>query len=596
MLSVLDHAPPRDVAPYHYEPFQDEKSIRVLMLLPSTSLKAEIHVKLKIAPLTKELYYEALSYTWGTMQGDYSMSSTIFCDGSEIKVTRNCEDALRRLRLEEEERVLWVDAICINQKDNDEKSVQVAFMGAVYGHAAKALIWLGDASEIIDTETGLPISDLFFNYLPLMADEIRAAKAKGEVPANTALYKALTAQGADFITTKNLTPLIQGFLDVVRRPWWERVWVVQEAALARSATVICGGKDVDHSNVGDLWSVLAQDNSHDSGLMYSLLDGFKHHMSAITCVRERLGILGPARALLKVLDRCRRLQSTDRRDRVYAMLGMFGDFQAELPQPNYGNKSHRLFEEMTIKFLTDLGGLRILANATNAGDDPNISSWAVDFSQRPKFHTPIHDDLYHASGHKSKPSFKVSDDFRILRIMGKCVDRLKMVSKAPVEGYYNPYIPQKAILGYQQSCRVGQLLNEYPTGEDLCDVLWRTMCWDVDANYQCPAAPMLRKPFQNFRNSLLSGKEVEVIELELLDAESYEFNDICVHSMPLCITANGYLASVPWTAEAGDCVIIFAGGELPFILRKDPVGEHYRFIGACYIHGIMHGEVFRVRV
>ena len=59
-------------------------------------------------------------------------------------------------------------------------------------------------------------------------------------------------------------------------------------------------------------------------------------------------------------------------------------------------------------------------------------------------------------------------------------------------------------------------------------------------------------------------------------------------STSLCITAEGYLAAVPCTAQIGDCIVLLAGGGYPFVLR--PSGAHYRFIGPCYVHGIMNGE------
>lgn len=136
----LGQTHPEELARYQYEAFNDKESIRVLTLLPSKSLPAEIHIKLSIIGLTDNPEFEALSYTWGTINGDASLCSTIICDGSQIKVTRNCEDALRRLRREDGERVLWVDAICIDQKNDEEKAHQVAFMGSIYQQDRKSVV------------------------------------------------------------------------------------------------------------------------------------------------------------------------------------------------------------------------------------------------------------------------------------------------------------------------------------------------------------------------------------------------------------------------------------------------------------------------
>jgi hypothetical protein len=562
--------------------------------LPPKSSPGGIQIKLSIVRLKDNPVYEALSYTWGSINGDASLCSTVNCDGDQIKVTKNCEDALGRLRRDDGEPVLWVDAICIDQRNEEEKAHQVAFMGSIYQHASRAIIWLGDASDILDEETRLPVSDLFFDYLTPMAAEIHQSKFDGDFPRDdpltSPLYKELTSQAADYVTNGHLTPLVQGFLDVVLRPWWERVWVVQEAALAKSATVICGEKSADYSELYDLWYTCQSDITHESGLTYSLLEGYKHHMMAILHVKIYRSI-GPARALQEVLDRCRRLRSTDKRDHIFAMFDMFGEFKFKLPLPDYSKSTPEVFADMMGRFVSLLYGLEILPYATNVESDSNFPSWVTDFSQRPKFHIPTVDDLYHASG-DSTVHYNISDDLKVLQLLGKCVDILEKVPKAPIEGYYNPYIPKKAILGYQQSCRVGQSITKYPTGEESQEVLWRTMCWNVDVRGNCPAAYKVGIPFEHFRQALMSGKDIEVIEREILLEDARGFNDICVHSMPLCITANGYLASVPWTAEEGDCIVIFSGGQLPFVLRKDSTGRHYRFMGSCYVHGIMEGEAF----
>jgi len=92
------------------------------------------------------LPYEALSYVWGKPVG----TRPIECAGGTLMVTPNCELALRHLRLARRERVLWIDAMCINQASAQEKSVQVPLMGDVYARATRVLVWLGPGND----ETG----------------------------------------------------------------------------------------------------------------------------------------------------------------------------------------------------------------------------------------------------------------------------------------------------------------------------------------------------------------------------------------------------------------------------------------------------------
>jgi Heterokaryon incompatibility protein (HET) len=83
--------------------------------------------------------YEALSYVWGFL----SSSESLRCDGKSISITPNLRDALRKLRLVDRHRALWVDQICINQSDKDEKSSQVALMDRIYRMAEQVIAWLG---------------------------------------------------------------------------------------------------------------------------------------------------------------------------------------------------------------------------------------------------------------------------------------------------------------------------------------------------------------------------------------------------------------------------------------------------------------------
>jgi hypothetical protein len=464
-------------------------------------------------------------------------------------------------------------------------------MGSIYRHATQAVIWLGDASETVNEEPGQSLSDLFFDYLAPLTKEMKQLKVDKCEPASSPLYKDLVSQAADHVTHKTITPLVRGFLEVASRPWWVRVWVVQEAALAKSATLVCGGKTADYSELYDLWWTIAIDSTHDSGLTLSLLDGYKHHMMATLAAQRPSTVRQSARSLLSVLDRCRRLKATDKRDHVFAMFGMFEELKVTLPVPDYKKNAPGVFADTTRVLLQQVENLDILRRVTNVENDLTIPSWVVDFSQRPQFHLPVSSHAYQAATN-SPVACRISDDGKELQIQGMYFDILSEVPKAPIEGYYNPYDPKKAIFGYQQSIRVGRSITTYPTGEHPEDVLWRTMCWNIDGNFKSPAAEETGIPFEHFSRALMSGKDVEVIEKEILLEDSCGFNDICVHSMPLCVTGNGYLASVPWTAEKGDRVVMFSGGHVPFVIRNDPIGEHYRFIGACYVHGIMRGEAF----
>jgi Heterokaryon incompatibility protein (HET) len=99
--------------------------------------------------------YEALSYTWG----DHSVTALIQVNGIELQITLNLFRALQRLRKGRKKRVLWVDALCIDQSNLAERSEQVPRMRSIYQRAERVVVWLGDATEdsdlAVDTLEGL---------------------------------------------------------------------------------------------------------------------------------------------------------------------------------------------------------------------------------------------------------------------------------------------------------------------------------------------------------------------------------------------------------------------------------------------------------
>ncbi len=589
-VNVLGCNLPNKHALYRYEKLEEPDYIRVLTLLPSPSSSSAIHIYLSSVKLSQELQYDAVSYTWATSDGDASLSSPIYCNGHQISVTKNCVSFLEKLRRQDVERTLWVDAICINQNSLKERCQQVGLMGAIYRQANQVLIWLGYASSNLDPDDKSSVSSLFFNYLAPMATQIRDTRPAGQWEAYPPLYNSLVKEAADYVSFRKLTPLVQGFLDVVKRPWWERVWVVQEAALAKSALVICGEYVADYADLYDLFVQVRTSSSHESGLTLSLLDGYKHHMYAVFTAKDQAYHFGPAKSQSLILGKSRRLQATNKRDHLFALSDICDPAMSGLPKSDYNKSVAEVFIEFTVLFIKQLGPYNILREATTVEDTLGIPSWVPNWSQRPQFHTPASEGSYHASG-RSSPRYIVDDNGRELQIFGKCIDALDQVKKAEISAYHYPYVPSKGFLGYQQSCRVGLSMSTYPTGEDIKEVLWRTLCWNMDADLCVPAANELAVHFEKFYSILFSGKDMETMEKEILE-DAANFNDICIHSMPLTVTSNGYLASVPWTAEKGDQIIIFSGVELPFLLRPQADGQSYHLIGACYVHGCMKGEIF----
>ena len=120
--------------------------LRLLYLEPG-QWSDEIHCRLVPAPLSNALTFDACSYAWGTSRRNRSIT----LDGlPNFAVTDNAFDMLRRLRHRQDCRALWVDALCINQKDLRERQRQVGIMGTIFSRASRCLVWLGEVLDPSD--------------------------------------------------------------------------------------------------------------------------------------------------------------------------------------------------------------------------------------------------------------------------------------------------------------------------------------------------------------------------------------------------------------------------------------------------------------
>src|SRR5271155_4455834 len=128
----------------------DGPCIRLLRLEPRGDHNDPLRVNLVTFALETSPKHEALSYVWG----DPDRTEPIECNGEPFKVTENLFSALSHLHYRDRIRLLWVDAVCINQKDNSEKSHQVSIMGSIYRRAERVLIWLGPAADQSDVAFG----------------------------------------------------------------------------------------------------------------------------------------------------------------------------------------------------------------------------------------------------------------------------------------------------------------------------------------------------------------------------------------------------------------------------------------------------------
>jgi hypothetical protein len=204
---------------FQYRPLRPEKNeIRLLRVSPC-GLGDEVNCSLDHVAMATSPVYCALSYTWG----DASQLHEISIDGLRFPVTHSLLTALRHFHHVSEHQVLWVDAICINQQDNDERSEQVNKMRSIYEGATEVKVWLGEASENSGRALGLvhDLKDLLLN--------------QGDI--------------ARFVADPSRLDQFRALEALLMRPYWKRVWVIQEVQSAAKATVYCGPDSVSWTHM-----------------------------------------------------------------------------------------------------------------------------------------------------------------------------------------------------------------------------------------------------------------------------------------------------------------------------------------------------------
>ncbi|KAF2107991.1 heterokaryon incompatibility protein-domain-containing protein, partial [Lophiotrema nucula] len=219
---------------YHHPRLSGSKSIRILELYPAELGSGEpLRGRLIDVSLNQQPEYEALSYAWGSTD----RVEELHCGSKIIRITRNCWQALRRLRLERRVRYLWIDSICIDQDNHQERNHQVGLMGDVYRQARCVLVWLGKGNEETDAAV---------RYLEDVATKARAKSLRTltlDVPLDRKIIKVMDHDNA---VLEQLTSLFE-------RTWFKRVWPVQEIALSRRCRLLSGGSSI---SLADFMSAL----------------------------------------------------------------------------------------------------------------------------------------------------------------------------------------------------------------------------------------------------------------------------------------------------------------------------------------------------
>lgn len=596
-----------------YKPLSTElKEIRLLRLFGgsgSDPIICSIYDNTPIESVTDK--YLALSY----FAGDHRQTAEILVNDIIFNVFAGLSGALRRIRRTEDflqgrPHLIWVDQICINQSDTQERANQVLLMKDIYHNCGRVMVWLGEAEDGDD-----------LNFLKNQYDNVKMildAVQKEEPPEegdskesdknNTDdgdVKKAKDSPEAmlDFITTM----LAADFLDNVENeefiegwkslrgfassPWWSRGWICQEIIVGRCATILFGDSAMDWQEFCMAWPMMPKaaqafmqaildDNSLVDGPPMQLLKNCGvQQFGRIDFLLEtqKAWHKSSSQNIRPMLEAGRSCQVTDPRDRIYAFLGLVDPEYRIVPNYEAGNGLADVFCHVAKRTILFEQSLDMLSHAqeNERALNSKLPSWVPDWSvkrDRAILQTEI--PRFRASGdYKSAASFgkgPASKDGPVLRVQCLIIDQLarKDTLRTPVQDEDPGHVREEWVS--LLSSEVGDL---GPFVEPMANVLWR----GEGGVLSSPSEETQDSTGQTARlNTAIKNNRKALVDESLGGNWSF------------FISPKKYMGLAHCRAKYTDLICILLGASVPFVLR--PEEKHYRLVGEAFVHGLMDGE------
>ncbi|KAJ4347317.1 uncharacterized protein N0V89_011257 [Didymosphaeria variabile] len=370
--------------------------IRLVTLLPGV-MADPIQCQLKVATLQTK--YEALSYVWGSE----SDARPISVNDHELHVTFNLESALRRLRMKKQQRVLWVDALCINQEDIPEKESQIPRMRKIYECAETVIVWLGPST-------------------PEMRAAYESMKSRPDLLKPENIMKKESRE--------IMKEFGKGFFEPV---WWTRLWVIQEVLVARKLVVIRG-------QISFSWNFLEMTlGKNVTGKVNPFAASMKpqiiHHPMHYFCFYRARLARGETIHLLGLIKVFYRHESKLPKDRVYGLLNIAADGDDIDLYPDYSSSDSDVFKRVAKHSILKYKNLDFIFLGRGPGRLADLPTWTPDLTipweRTPYSLLPSKEPVIFAAAAKTVASPVFSEDLARMTVTGVCEDVISKVSVRP---------------------------------------------------------------------------------------------------------------------------------------------------------------------
>ncbi len=356
-----------------YRPLDfDSFEIRLLELQGKNSDGNDVTCSLVYASLIKPPEYTALSYCWG----DASKTTKIRIENwGEVEVTTNLKEALQSVRPvnfigpggSSRPKLLWVDALCINQQDSMERSQQVRQMRQIYSRAKEVISWVPCRSE--DAVAYLVVNQFYGN----------GCETTDRVPSRRRMKVAPVSDSDDYFRERSQSWVDKGwdiFEEFFSNAYWRRVWVIQEVTVATKVTVLCGTREIPWDDVATIlmrWRKTPEriPLGKRSYLKAMHLADFRHRFRF---KREPISLLDAMRWSYQT-------EATDPRDKIFALLGICHDGATYVPVPNYKQPVEEIIADMSRAMMSYDRSLDLMClKGTSLDEDGKFPSWTPNWA------------------------------------------------------------------------------------------------------------------------------------------------------------------------------------------------------------------------
>ena len=506
-----------------------------------------------------EQQFEALSYTWGDATSHVTAivkSRDPRARDRTIKLGVNLATTLRHLRYAHRTRTMWVDAVCINQADVDERNHQLKRMRSIYGLSYRTLIWLGEDSQTDNSAETL-------SRLEYFGDQVEYTTNHTFCDCPDAEQTGWSDVGEELPYDKKSWGSLTKLLD---RPWFRRVWVLQEALLSNSRAIVqCGHISAPWHKLRKAILVLSMKQAAPPKLRRLLL-GYNDGLQAVESA-----------ALRQLLAWSKDRKCTDPRDKVYGLLALIPPALAGRILIDYRLPVADVYMNAVLANLEYSKRLDMLVYCRIDDRLDGAPSWVPNWTT-PCSGSRLGYGRITTSAHVPAEAQYLAPG--ILEVTGLKSGTVLSTSTAISSGD-----ALHILHGIRQAEPPNLANGKYITGcsvlEAFLEVLWQGHTRDRYTERSIfPALDKMKEAY----TSACSGSDAHMLKL---------INSIYIANligMVIITTHDGYLGLAPAGVNPDDIICMMLGNKYPMLLRPAGTLREYTVVGPCYIHGMMESE------